>query len=936
MIVNDQKTSLLIPYQLPEFIRDNPDYSNFVAFIQAYYEWLEQTNNVTDRSKNILNYADIDKTSDEFLEYYINDFLPYFPEDALLDKRKAVKVAKQLYQSKGTPASYQFLFKVLYDSDFDIFYTKDSVFRASDGIWYVSKSLKLSTSDSRFLSINNYRLFGETSKSIATVENSVESGTKTEVFISNIERLFQSGEFVRVVDSNNQDVLFDGEVLRAKVVGQVSQIKIDPKNRGLFYSPGDPVIVYNGLSSNTGIGAIAQVANTTAGSIQRINTLTGGYGYTNSPNTTIDITNGGGAGAVVGSLNPAANGVANVTFAPVDTISLKRFIQIGNSNYHFSNVAISNANTTLAEAFSFVSFITYPISSVLVTSGGGGITVQPTVSASSLFPNDISSYASLSNLGILAPIQIISGGEGYEVNDTIVFSDGCGYGAYANVTNVSSNGAITSIEYVHGSSSDHDYPLGGMGYKSTQLPTTTVSSANVLASGAVLSIPGILGEGASFSAVTDRAGSISTISLIQNGEDYIETPNVSIKVQDIIVSNVSVTNLPEKMDVVYQGDNINVASYKATVNSIVLLAADADPLKSTYNFRVFNYSSTPNPGLTLKVDNKNINYQFANVAPDSSYSASGIKNYGDGTAKATATFLNGLVLGEGQYLNTQGQPSSFNVLQSQKYNNYTYMITVRKEIAKYRDILLNLLHPSGMKMLGRYKIMNQGQVGTTLMDQIALGQPLSYYTGNPGSYVTMTTDFVNKGNNIVVFGGLSGANIADFIFVDSPGISNTILEITPTNGPNVRSEVIRIDSVNNQVILKESTWLTFPNVAHITATAGTNEINIESITNSYNVINNGQYVDSAYPIRDIVYVGDTILVANNDVMTVDEVDYENNIIYTSNNFSNDASSLMTVRRTFETTQVKVLGQIGTASYPALATDDGTIITTEDDAYILIG
>ena len=41
MITNGQKTSILVPYQLPEFIRDNPDYENFVLFLQAYYEWLE-------------------------------------------------------------------------------------------------------------------------------------------------------------------------------------------------------------------------------------------------------------------------------------------------------------------------------------------------------------------------------------------------------------------------------------------------------------------------------------------------------------------------------------------------------------------------------------------------------------------------------------------------------------------------------------------------------------------------------------------------------------------------------------------------------------------------------------------------------------------------------------------------------------------------------
>ena len=95
------------------------------------------------------------------------------------------------------------------------------------------------------LDIANLKLFGETTKSLAVVETAVQTGNKTEVFISNIERLFNSGEYIRVVDSNNQDVLFDGQPLRAKIVGQISQIKIDPLNRGLLYQPGDPVVVYN-------------------------------------------------------------------------------------------------------------------------------------------------------------------------------------------------------------------------------------------------------------------------------------------------------------------------------------------------------------------------------------------------------------------------------------------------------------------------------------------------------------------------------------------------------------------------------------------------------------------------------------------------------------------------------------------------------------------
>jgi len=63
MILNNNKTSILVPYQLPEFIRDNPDYTNFVSFLQAYYEWMEQSGNVMDLSKNLLNYRDVDNTT---------------------------------------------------------------------------------------------------------------------------------------------------------------------------------------------------------------------------------------------------------------------------------------------------------------------------------------------------------------------------------------------------------------------------------------------------------------------------------------------------------------------------------------------------------------------------------------------------------------------------------------------------------------------------------------------------------------------------------------------------------------------------------------------------------------------------------------------------------------------------------------------------------
>lgn len=916
MIESGQKTSLLVPSQLPEFIRDNPDYSNFVLFLQAYYEWLEETNNVTDRTKNLLNYKDIDETTTEFLNYFYNDFLSYFPTEILADKQKVIKIAKELYQSKGTPASFQFLFRILYNSDVDFFYTKDAVLKASSGKWYVAKSLKLASDSLDYLETSQLRIIGETTKSIATIETATITGAKVEIFISDIQRLFQSGEISRVVDSSNQDVYFkDGKIvasttagatiLRSKIVGQISQLKISPTLRGLLYRPGDPVVIEGGLNSPTGIGATAIVGTTTSGSIQRINVTNGGHGFRAYPNSVIEITNGGGALAIIGSLDPSTANTANVSI-PIDLIGLKTSIAIGAANYNFANIATSDATTTLTSAFSFLSISTNPISSVIVQNSGGGITQLPTVQARSYYDTEYSgSQGNLANLGILAPIKIVSRGRGYTANDKINIIGGSGFGARANVTSVNAIGSIVTVSYVLAPGNPQRLPLGGMNYRPTNLPLLSVANNDPLAINAELVVPGILGSGAEFEVSVDRVGAITTISLLENGEDYIAAPNVSLKVQDIVVSGVVVTNLPQAGDIVFQGTSNTVFTYQSTVSDIELLVPFADPIQSLWRLRTFNYSSLPNILSKIKVDNKTIVMDMSDQYPTfnvlTRFNESGVITYGDGTAKANASFLNGLVISQGQYLDTTGQPSSFDVLQDENYNNYTYQITLEKEIDKYRTTLLNLVHPTGMKVIGRYALKSNSQYNFAFSDFMEKGAPLYFYTGNTSSNAVMTSTFTNQSNNIIKLDNLVGANIKTFIFTGNS------ITLTTSGGFKIHSEILSANNTSNTVILKDNVWLTFANVAYVSGNTGESVINIRSITNSYNIINNGIYSDPAYPIRDIAYAGDVILFANGThERTISSIDYvQKRITLATNLDSSTSNSLMSVKRTVLTTNIRL-------------------------------
>ena len=1016
-----QNISTLIPSQLPAYIRDDPAYSNFITFFQAYYEWMEQENNPLYKAKNLLNYNDIDTTTSEFLSYFVNDFLQHFPKDSLITEQLALKTAKELYRTKGTPASYQFLFRILYDSDFDIFYTKDAILKASSGVWYVPTSLKLATEDLAFLNIQNMRIFGETSKSIATIENSVVSGTKMEVFISNIERLFTSGEIVKIVDANSQDLYFlNGKIvyadaltgiypvgsyiLQAKLVGQISQINIDPNARGLYYNPGDPIIVYGGLNSTVGnpIGATAEVGTTTAGSIKSISIVKNGFGFRQYPNTQLVISdsktsgaiaiigpitttlpptptiNNGGTGYLVGDSVVSGNSTSYIAFADVnsvsqngsilgityrsgldpntifgisatvissntlasnasisistvlgsasanvtrvisDTIDLKiqgNYITLGSSSntspYYFNRMPTANYNTKLSDAFTFQAFATGALSSVIVENGGGGMSTLPTVTAESFYNTDVYNPTDSSNtlgnniqgnlatLGILSPIQIVNPGVGYRANDVINISGGSGYGANAVVTKVSSTGGMISISYTY-PSSVIEYPLGGMGYKITSLPTAIPNSSNVSAHGASLLIPGILGTGAEFSVATDRIGSITTINVLTYGEDYISAPNVSLKVQDIVVANASIINLPQNGDILYQGSSINTATYVATVDSIQELTFDTVTQQSLFNLRVFNYTSTIIPNQLLKIKNKQIYLNAANTAYTKGYfyngspvyDSLGTISYGDGNAKANSKFLNGLTVGSGQYLTSQGQPSGFSVLQNETYNNYTYQITVEKEISKYRDVLLNLLHPTGMKVIGRYAIKTNSSAIISATDTAIAGRYLPHYTGTESSNVSMSVISPAKSTNIVKFGNLAGANLASFIF------PNTTLAFTTSYGDIVRSEVTSVQANTNSVTLAGNVWLSFANVATISANAGSNTVVVNSLTGAYNIINNGKYTNANVPLMDIIRTGDLILIPNNIVNLVSAVDYTNNLIYLNSPISQNANNLMmSVNRT---------------------------------------
>ena len=282
-------TSKLVERQLPEFVRD--EYPIFVTFLQKYYEWLETNNQVNYELDALKNSIDLDKADNDYLNLIKRDLMPYFPENILADKRLFLKLITTFYKSNGTPDSVKFLFRALYNENIDIYYPKDDILKASDGKWVLPLALRIDTSDNNIFNIEKTKITGRISKATAIVEKVIESvdrqlGIKyIELYVSNIQRLFETGETIDATYNNGVvDVTVSG-----RLIGALSEIKIDPLNRGLYYNGYDPLIPYNGdpvtivgglnPSANSPVGALAYVGNTTKGSVTDILLTNPGFGF---------------------------------------------------------------------------------------------------------------------------------------------------------------------------------------------------------------------------------------------------------------------------------------------------------------------------------------------------------------------------------------------------------------------------------------------------------------------------------------------------------------------------------------------------------------------------------------------------------------------------------------------------------------------------------
>ena len=275
-----ERISTLVNQQLPEFV--SSEHSIFVSFLEAYYRFLEQDQSAHEIIQNARLYADIDRTSSSFIQYFLANYGSLIPTDVLANKQILIKRLKDLYTAKGSELSYKALFRVLYNTEVSVRYPYENVLRASDGVWNQQVSIRV-----RKL---NGSISGVLNRNLLLVKNSI-------TYSASITR-------IKVLSSDLYEVFIKARIIPSYSVDDIVYVLDDNVEMFKGYVEPTPVdyrIVYSGSGFRVGqiivinlSGAVDTVVQITGvsgtGGITKLKFISYGYNFPKE-SITVDIFN---------------------------------------------------------------------------------------------------------------------------------------------------------------------------------------------------------------------------------------------------------------------------------------------------------------------------------------------------------------------------------------------------------------------------------------------------------------------------------------------------------------------------------------------------------------------------------------------------------------------------------------------------------------------
>jgi len=431
-----KKVSPLIEQQFPEYIRENGP--RFVAFMEAYYEYMEQTGKAGHAIRTLNDNQDIDRTVVEFVEYFRREFALSIPKSALADKRLIVKHIREFYRSRGSQKSFKFLFHILFGSEVNFYYPGEDILRASDGRWIRETVLTVEKQSGDINLLDGRIVTGQTSGAIGRIQNiTTILNLGVEVFKLTIESV--TGNFV------DKELVTDGfgNIVRVKadIGGIVTQTISDG---GVFNLRDDSLELVGQTSGSVAQAKVTKIENSTA---LTFTISKGGSGYRTGINSVFDIGSSG-----PGSLTPS---LSVVSLSNTSQISI--FTDLINSVKNVvlnGNLPASNVGLTFSSLGSNSTTLSSNLASATIYSIIGAKLAQGSVLVGSI--NAISILSPGRNYASIPTVTVI---DQDVASQNIVGQNGKFSGKDAVIVPNFAPGAITEIEVTE-QEEDSDFILG--------------------------------------------------------------------------------------------------------------------------------------------------------------------------------------------------------------------------------------------------------------------------------------------------------------------------------------------------------------------------------------------------------------------------------------------------------------------------------------------
>jgi len=341
----EKSVSSFIPQQFPLFYKDEGP--NFIAFVKAYYEWLESNGQVLNHSRSLLDYNDIDTTESQFLTYFKNTYLNSLPESMLVDKRLLVKHVLDLYRSKGTPRSYELLFRILFNESIELYIPGNFLLKPSDGEWVVPRYIEIS--DNPYLeNLIGKQIYNSSKTATAVVENVNQKIINNRlihvVYLSSIDGRFKYGE--KILSESIPEITLNTAPV---ILGSLTAVAIE--NGGGGFNQGDIVDVYGtGISGKARIASVRDENGKVSFSL-----VNGGSGY---------------------SINAVVTVTTAINLNISNTISSFNIGEKVISSNTTANGTISFANNSFLQLINFSSGINFYTGDTITTSNGASAVVD--------------------------------------------------------------------------------------------------------------------------------------------------------------------------------------------------------------------------------------------------------------------------------------------------------------------------------------------------------------------------------------------------------------------------------------------------------------------------------------------------------------------------------------------------------------------------------